>query len=98
MAQLNLRILSLLIMFSAASCELIAQSTSPAEKPQRVGREKKDALKKWVEEDVPYIITPAERKAYLALKTDEERANFIDIFWRSRDPNPDTEDNEYREE
>ena len=31
-------------------------------------------------------------------QTDEERENFIESFWRRRDPNPDTEENEYREE
>ena len=54
--------------------------------------------KKWVNEDVKYIITKEERKAFDQLKTDEERENFIENFWRRRDPNPDTEENEYREE
>lgn len=52
----------------------------------------------WMKKDVYYIITPEEKKAFKALKTDEERENFIENFWRRRDPNPDTEENEYREE
>ena len=52
----------------------------------------------WVNKDVPYLITDEEKKAYKALKTDDERENFIENFWRRRDPNPDTEENEFREE
>lgn len=54
--------------------------------------------KKWINNDVAYIITKDEKKAFYALQTDEERENFIENFWRRRDPNPDTEENEYREE
>lgn len=61
-------------------------------------RELKDAYKKWINNDVSYIITKEEKKAFYALQTDEERENFIENFWRRRDPNPDTEENEYREE
>jgi GWxTD domain-containing protein len=63
-----------------------------------VKKELKDAYKKWLNTDVAYIITKDERKAFNALQTDEERENFIENFWRRRDPNPDTEENEYREE
>jgi GWxTD domain-containing protein len=63
-----------------------------------VKREIKDAYKKWINNDVSYIITKEEKKAFYALQTDEERENFIENFWRRRDPNPDTEENEYREE
>ncbi len=54
--------------------------------------------KVWVEKDVAYIITAEEKKAYNDLKTDQERENFIENFWRRRDPDPDTEVNEFREE
>jgi GWxTD domain-containing protein len=67
-------------------------------KPRNVKPELKDAYKKWINNDVPYIITAAEKKAFFALQTDEERENFIENFWRRRDPNPDTEENEFREE
>jgi GWxTD domain-containing protein len=66
--------------------------------PRAVKREIKDAYKKWINNDVSYIITKEEKKAFYALQTDEERENFIENFWRRRDPNPDTEENEYREE
>lgn len=65
---------------------------------RNVKREMKDAYKKWINNDVSYIITKEEKRAFYALQTDEERENFIENFWRRRDPNPDTEENEYREE
>ena len=71
---------------------------NPDEKSRKVKEEVSKVYKRWLKEDVPYIITKAERKAFLKLKTDEERENFIETFWRRRDPNPDTEENEYREE
>ena len=70
----------------------------PNDKPHNVKAEKKDVYKKWLENDVPYIITDEEKKAFKALTTDEERENFIENFWRRRDPNPDTEENEFREQ
>lgn len=73
-------------------------SQDPNDNPRNVKPELKEAYKKWVNNDVAYIITKEERKAFMALVTDEERENFIENFWRRRDPNPDTEENEYREE
>ncbi len=73
-------------------------SQDPNEKVRNVKPELKVAYKKWLENDVAYIITNEERKAFKALATDEERENFIENFWRRRDPNPDTEENEYREQ
>ena len=70
----------------------------PNDKPRNVKPELKEAYKKWINNDVAYIITKEERRAFMALVTDEERENFIENFWRRRDPNPDTEENEYREE
>ena len=61
-------------------------------------QEIKDIYKKWVNNDVAYIITDAERAAFKKLATDEEREQFIEGFWRRRDPDPDTDENEYKEE
>jgi GWxTD domain-containing protein len=60
--------------------------------------ELKSVYKKWLDEDVPYIITDEERKAFKQLKTDEERDQFIEQFWLRRDPDPDTPENEYKDE
>ena len=79
-----------------------AQDPKPSEDPTGKARvvkaEVKKVYKDWLSKDVDYIITGDEKKAFKALKTDEERENFIETFWRRRDPDPDTEENEYREE
>jgi GWxTD domain-containing protein len=73
-------------------------SVDPSEKARKVKPELKQAYKRWLTQDVAYIITGAEKKAFEKLETDEEREAFIENFWRRRDPDPDTEENEYREE
>ena len=97
-----------LLVFACAALPVLAQKkgdkdgskpdTDVTDKPRNVKPELKNAYKKWLNDDVPYIITKEEKKAFMALQTDEERENFIENFWRRRDPNPDTEENEYREE
>jgi GWxTD domain-containing protein len=74
------------------------QRQDPAEKPRNVKPELKKAYKEWLDKDVAYIITDEERKAFKKLETDDERERFIEEFWRRRDPDPDTDENEYREE
>src|SRR6266481_3757720 len=70
----------------------------PSEKPRNVKPEHKKAYKDWLDKDVAYIITEEERKAFKKLETDDERERFIEEFWRRRDPDPDTDENEFREE
>ncbi len=67
-----------------------------AEKELR--KELKGPYRKWLDEDVPYIITDDERKAFLSLSNDEEREAFIESFWQRRNPNPDSPENEFRDE
>ena len=73
-------------------------NVDPKEKARNVKNETKKVYKDWVNNDVAYIITPEEKKAFKQLQTDEERENFIAQFWTRRDPDPDTEVNEYREQ
>lgn len=61
-------------------------------------QELKGPYRKWLDEDVRWIITDQEKKAFLSLSNDEERDAFIEQFWRRRNPNPDSPENEYREE
>jgi len=61
-------------------------------------KEIKGSYKKWLDEDVIWIISDEERAAFKQLSNDEERDNFIEAFWQRRDPTPDTEENEYKEE
>src|SRR5579859_4425724 len=52
----------------------------------------------WLKEDVKWIITSEEEKAFKALSNHEEREQFIEQFWLRRDPTPDTVENEFKEE
>jgi GWxTD domain-containing protein len=61
-------------------------------------QELKGVYKKWVDEDVRWIITDQEMQAFKSLSNDEERDQFIENFWLRRNPNPDSPENEYREE
>ncbi len=74
------------------------QQNSKSDRKRNQTPELKKAYKDWIEKDVAYIITDEERKAFKRLATDEEREQFIEAFWRRRDPDPDTEENEYREQ
>jgi GWxTD domain-containing protein len=68
-------------------------------KAQRALREElKGTYKTWLNEEVPYIITDEERRAFMSLSNDEEREAFIENFWQRRNPNPDSAENEFREE
>ena len=90
---------------------LVAQAQTPAPVPQLPVMKKDSAqapgdsstelqtpYRKWLNEDVAYIITDAERAAYKSLQTNEEREQFIEQFWLRRDPTPGTSENEFKEE
>ena len=69
-----------------------------AKKQKELEKELMGPWKKWLNEDVLYIITDEEKQAFKRLRTDEERQQFVEQFWARRDPTPDTEENEYKEE
>src|SRR5262249_17869608 len=52
----------------------------------RLRKELETPYKRWLNEEVTYIITDEERKAFSQLQTDEERQQFIEQFWFRRDP------------
>jgi GWxTD domain-containing protein len=54
--------------------------------------------KKWLDEDVVYIISNEERSAFVHLQTNEEREQFIEAFWQRRNPDPDSPENTFKEE
>jgi GWxTD domain-containing protein len=68
------------------------------EQSKALKHELKGEYKKWVDEDVRWIITDQEMQAFKNLSNDEERDQFIESFWLRRNPNPDSPENEYREE
>ena len=61
-------------------------------------QELKGSYKTWLDQDVRWIITDQEMQAFKSLANDEERDQFIENFWLRRNPNPDSPENEYREE
>jgi hypothetical protein len=76
------------------------QSADPLKRPvsekekqknsKALKQELSSTYKKWLNEDVIYIITPEEKSAFKQLSNDEERDQFIEQFWLRRDPTPDT--------
>jgi GWxTD domain-containing protein len=60
--------------------------------------ELQEKYRKWLEQEVTYIITPKEKDVFLKLTTDRERDLFIEAFWKQRDPSPGTPRNEFRDE
>src|ERR1700722_8971008 len=74
---------------SSSSRETIAKPKTEKQKKKdeaKLKRELETPYKRWLNEEVGYIIS------------DEERQTFIENFWLRRDPTPDTEENEFREE
>jgi GWxTD domain-containing protein len=85
------------------------QAQDPTAPPQKLDKEQKKKLRKtlkeldtpykqWLNEDVIYIISPAERQSFLQLETNEEREQFIEQFWLRRSATPDLPDNDFKEE
>ncbi len=99
---------------AAAPAAQQAQPSNQQEEPDPLKRERTDkekfeakkalrqelkgAYKTWLNQDVVYIITDEEARAFKALSNDEERDAFIEQFWLRRNPNPDSPENEFREE
>lgn len=84
-----------------ANRETIAKPLSDKERRKREEKLRKELetpFRKWLNEDVFYIITDEEKTAFKRLATDDEREQFIEQFWMRRDPTPDTQENEYKEE
>ena len=52
----------------------------------KLKKELETPWKKWLNEDVTYIITEEERKAFKQFNTDEEREQFVEQFWLRADP------------
>ncbi len=90
---------STLSPFSAFAQDDKKDARKKEERRKRGEEEKlKSVYKRWMDEDVRWIITDDERKTFNQLRTDDEREQFIEQFWLRRDPDPDTDNNEYREE
>jgi GWxTD domain-containing protein len=89
-------VFSALVVTVNISAQPATKSGDPQDKPRKVKQEPHKAFKQWLQEVEP-IIRPEELAAWNKLHSDEEREQFILEFWRLRDTDPDTEENEYRE-
>jgi GWxTD domain-containing protein len=63
-----------------------------------IQKEMESPYKRWLSDEVPYIITDEERGAFRKFSTDDEREQFIEQFWERRNPNPGSPENEFKEE
>ena len=63
-----------------------------------IQKEMESPYKKCINGPISYIITPQERAAFKKLTTDEERDQFIEEFWRRRNPSPGSPENTFKEE
>jgi beta-lactamase regulating signal transducer with metallopeptidase domain len=88
-------LLSAGMLIIVAAVALTAWQSKPTDSPTQHARA--DFFQRWLNEDVAYIITPAERDAFNRLQSDEEREKFIDQFWLRRDPTPGTVANEFKD-
>jgi GWxTD domain-containing protein len=81
--------------------ETVARPMTDKERKKKEAKLRKELetpYRKWLNEDVAYIISDEERTAFKRLQTDEEREQFIEQFWLRRDPTPDSIENEFKEE
>jgi GWxTD domain-containing protein len=93
------QLLALLVLVSISSLIVPAQEQkqTPEEKQRKIKNEPDKAFRQWINEhDV--MLTQSERDAWKKLQTNEEREKYIEEVWRSRDPDPDTEENEYKDQ
>lgn len=84
-----------------AGRETVAKPLTEKERKKREDKLRKELegpYRKWLNEDVAYIITDEERQAFKRLATDDEKQSFIEQFWLRRDPTPDSAENEFKEE
>src|SRR5258708_17115885 len=91
-----------------AAPDQASQEVDPLKKPLTQKQKKKNErslkqelrgpYKKWLDEDVAWIITDEERQAFRQLSNDEGRDQVIEAFWQRRDPPPNTEEHQYQEE
>lgn len=72
---------------------LLVPGPLPSQK-KKSPRDLPPQYRKWLEEEVVYIITPREKEVFLQLESDREREIFINAFWKQRDPEPLTPENE----
>ncbi|HEU4714284.1 MAG TPA: GWxTD domain-containing protein [Pyrinomonadaceae bacterium] len=93
------KLAAIVLLSSLSTLSVPAQQPqkNPEEQPRKIKQEPKKAYVEWIT-DHDLILTQSEREAWKRLATDDEREQFILEFWRTRDPDPDTEENEFKEQ
>jgi GWxTD domain-containing protein len=84
-------VLSAGMLALATALVLTAWQSKPAETAD-------DPFQRWVNAEVTYIITDAERNAFNQLNSNEERDKFIEQFWERRNPLPGAVENPFKME
>jgi GWxTD domain-containing protein len=74
------------------------KSKVKTQKNKKDDQERPQYYKKWLDEDVLYIITDEEKSVFKNLKTEEERETFIEQFWARRNSDQRAIANEFKEE
>ncbi|MDD8031030.1 MAG: GWxTD domain-containing protein [Acidobacteriota bacterium] len=91
-------LLVLVFSLSLAPGQSFTQSTIKSKSTKEQIKALPEKYRKWLEEEVVYIISDREREVFLSLENDRQREIFIEAFWKQRDPNPNTPENEFKEE
>jgi len=85
-------VLSAGMLVAVTAMALTAWQSKPA------GDAAGDFYQKWLNEEVPYIITDAERNTFNQLQSNSEREIFIEQFWSRRNSAPGAIENAFRAE
>ncbi len=75
-----------------------ASQQGKSERPRRLQEDQQDYYRKWLQEDIGYIITTEEKTVFKTLTSPEEKDQFIEQFWHRRNPDPKTLTNQFRDE
>jgi len=85
------------IILSLVPSFLRAQTKAP-KASKGAEQQSEDRFRKWLKEDVVYIISDEEKAVFQKLTTPEEKEQFIEQFWQRRNPDPRSSTNEFKEE
>ncbi len=83
---------------AAISLTLLLSAPVLAQGSKQRQEDSEDYYRKWLAQDVLYIITDEEREIFSKLTTEDSKDQFIEQFWHRRDPNPRSSQNEFKTE
>jgi GWxTD domain-containing protein len=86
------------VLFTLFCSLLFVLNMSALGQKKKSPKDLEPKYQKWLQEEVVYIITPKEKEVFLQLETDPQREKFIEAFWKVRNPNPNTPENEFKKE